>query len=279
VNLQGNTHVFDVAEGGAAIDLDVTADLANGSLTKAGEGTIRLSGSSTFNGGVNLNQGKLLVKTPSAVGTGPVTIASAATLGIEINGGTPIIYDRLNVLDHLTLGGALSVDLLNGFAPAVGDTFDILDWSTLTGTFNVIQLPPLAAGLEWNTSELYTTGVLSVVSAGPAGDYNDNGAVDAADYILWRNNVGSGTSLANDETPGVGQDDYNRWRSHFGQSAGGGAALPSAESLSAAVPEPSIVMQLIVAAAGAYIRRYTARGRRHQIDDCRSLRSFERLRR
>ena len=30
------------------------------------------------------------------------------------------------------------------------------------------------------------------------GDYNNNGKVDAADYVLWRNNVGTTTVLPND---------------------------------------------------------------------------------
>ncbi len=40
------------------------------------------------------------------------------------------------------------------------------------------------------------------------GDYNGNGTVDAADYTIWRNNLGSLASLPNDETSGVGLDDY-----------------------------------------------------------------------
>jgi hypothetical protein len=42
------------------------------------------------------------------------------------------------------------------------------------------------------------------------GDYNLDNVVDAADYVVWRKNLGSGTSLPNDDTDGVGQDDYTR---------------------------------------------------------------------
>ena len=82
------------------------------------------------------------------------------------------------------------------------------------------------------------------------GDYNGNGIVDAADYTVWRDRLGSGTALANDDTPGVGQDDYNRWKLHFGQVTGGtgtgsgAAGYPlgaSAAPLSPAVPEPATV--------------------------------------
>ena len=70
---------------------------------------------------------------------------------------------------------------------------------------------------------------------GLAGDYNNNGKVDAADYVLWRDNPnGFGGSPAG----------YNTWRSNFGQppAAGGGAQ--------AAVPEPASLMLFIVSAIG-----------------------------
>jgi hypothetical protein len=60
-----------------------------------------------------------------------------------------------------------------------------------------------------------------------AGDYNGDGSVDAADYIVWR----KGGPLQNETvTPGtVTIEDYNEWRSHFGSSgsgSGGGASVP-----------------------------------------------------
>ena len=63
------------------------------------------------------------------------------------------------------------------------------------------------------------------------GDFNGDGAVDAADYVVWRK--GLGTTYT--------QNDYGVWRAHFGASLGpgSGSALPSAEPLSAAVPEPN----------------------------------------
>jgi hypothetical protein len=61
-----------------------------------------------------------------------------------------------------------------------------------------------------------------------SGDYDQDKVVDAPDYVLWRKNLGSDTALPNDNTPGVGQDDYDRWRANFGQTAvaiGAGAGL------------------------------------------------------
>ena len=63
--------------------------------------------------------------------------------------------------------------------------------------------------------------VLQVVKALP-GDYNENGTVDAADYVLWRN----GGPLQNEvDTPGVvNAADYTAWRTRFGNSGSGAGA-------------------------------------------------------
>jgi hypothetical protein len=59
------------------------------------------------------------------------------------------------------------------------------------------------------------------------GDFNDDGTVDAADYVVWRN------------TGINGQQGYNDWRANFGQSAGSGSLS------STAVPEPAVALLLL----------------------------------
>jgi hypothetical protein len=79
-------------------------------------------------------------------------------------------------------------------------------------------------------------GVVKYVSnaAGLAGDYNNNGVVDAADYVLWR----KGGPLQNEgRTTGVvDQQDYNFWRARFGETASSGSG--SSLGGGSAVPEP-----------------------------------------
>jgi hypothetical protein len=70
------------------------------------------------------------------------------------------------------------------------------------------------------------------------GDYNDDGTVDAADYVVWRKNDGT-------------QAGFDLWRAHFGEAAGGG----SGASTNATVPEPATMVMLIVTAAGVSTRR------------------------
>jgi hypothetical protein len=70
---------------------------------------------------------------------------------------------------------------------------------------------------------------------GLPGDYNNDGRVDSADYVVWRKNPG-----------GFGGDPagYNTWRTNFGRTSGSGSAA------SAAVPEPGMVGLVLLAAFG-----------------------------
>jgi hypothetical protein len=74
--------------------------------------------------------------------------------------------------------------------------------------------------------------------AGTPGDYDGNGKVDAADYVVWRKNLGNSVTLPNDSTPGtVTQADYDVWKANFGSGAGAGASLSGG-----AVPEPGTLV-------------------------------------
>jgi hypothetical protein len=91
---------------------------------------------------------------------------------------------------------------------------------------------------------------------GVPGDYNSNGTVDAADYVVWRKLLGHTFSLPNEVpgvTPGtVTTQDYDAWRARFGSTSGGGSGL------AAAVPEPApavLLMLLCSALAGARLAR------------------------
>jgi hypothetical protein len=71
-----------------------------------------------------------------------------------------------------------------------------------------------------------------------SGDYNQDGSVDAADYIIWRRMQGQTVSppYSGADGDGSGQvdgTDYNIWTSHFGQtigSGGGGGSFASESS-------------------------------------------------
>src|SRR4029079_10235527 len=122
-------------------------------------------------------------------------------------------------------------------------------WGSRAGTFTALQLQSLGANLMWNSSLLYTSGVLRVAIA---GDYNFNGVVDPGDYIVWRKTLGQiGGPLAADGNNNGQIDigDFTVWRSHFGQPGGSGNAT------SAGVPEPGSGLLFLLGPVLATLRR------------------------
>jgi hypothetical protein len=113
--------------------------------------------------------------------TGNATLGPSA-LEIEIAGLVPgSEHDAVHVSGSLTLlGGTLDVLLLDGFAPGAGDAFDILDFASLSGTFSALNLPGLTPSLFWDSSQLYSAGVLSVQAVPEPGTY----ALMAAGLLL-----------------------------------------------------------------------------------------------
>jgi Tol biopolymer transport system component len=245
-----NHQAFSLQIGGGAgasvLELQSAAELtvSNGA-TVAANGT--LQGSGGIAGRVTVLAGGRVAPGTSAgtLNVDELELKSGATLEIEIGGTTPgTQYDQVHVTGELALGGSLDVSLVN-FNPSAGQSFNILDWGSLSGTFAALDLPALTGSLAWNTSQLYTAGILSV---GIPGDYNNNGAVDAADYVLWRKNG----PLANEvDNPGtVNAADYTAWRARFGNpGSGSGVGLSATGSASDAVPEPNS-MALLLAFAG-----------------------------
>lgn len=76
---------------------------------------------------------------------------------------------------------------------------------------------------------------VEILAAGSIpGDYNNNGTVEAADYVVWRDQLGTSAVLPNDPIGGtIGPAQFNQWRTHFNQSAAAGVIVGSA------VPEPT----------------------------------------
>ncbi|TWT37326.1 Secreted effector protein pipB2 [Posidoniimonas corsicana] len=137
----------------------------------------------------------------------------------------------------LDLAFTVDVDL----ADQVGRTFRLFDWTGVapSGAFTV------ESEHSWDLTGLYTTGEVTLlgVGGGLPGDFNNDGVVDAADYTVWRDQVGAPAgTLPNDPTGApVGPEQYATWRANFGQSA----AQPAAT----AAPEPAALLALLVCLA------------------------------
>ena len=96
--------------------------------------------------------------------------------------------------------------------------------------------------------------VTDIPSAGLAGDFDDDGDVDAADYTVWRDHLGDPTDTPlngnGNATVGVDQGDYDLWKASFGSS--GSAALAGVS-----VPEPGSLLLLLSAGCAGLFRRHT----------------------
>ena len=174
--------------------------------------------------------------------------------GLSLDAGSTIkftvtsasTYGQVHTPSVIVGGHARNRAVLPDYLPNAGASFDLLDWTSyFSGTFSNILLPALS-GLTWDTSQLYSTGVISVVGSGSLpGDFNSDGTVNAADYIDSRKGLGTTYSQA----------DYDTWRVHFGETAASGSAAAPASS-PAPVPEPSAaVLAFLAVATAAQTRR------------------------
>jgi hypothetical protein len=92
-------------------------------------------------------------------------------------------------------------------------------------SFNVSQSISYAVGTPITLRMIYNAPVGTPTLGKFAGDYNDNGSVDAADYTVWRDHLSQTSptyTLPNEAaTTGiVNQADYDSWKANFGQHAG-----------------------------------------------------------
>lgn len=90
----------------------------------------------------------------------------------------------------------------------------------------------------------------TATSAGLPGDFNDDGTVDAADYTVYRDNLGLDSTSLNGNGSGdalVTSADYDLWVLNYGST--------STSSTSTAVPEPTTALLLLAGATGLLARR------------------------
>jgi hypothetical protein len=112
-------------------------------------------------------------------------------------------------------------------------------------------------GSSFSTDMIFGNATMEAAVPELPGDYNGNGSVDAADYVVWRKTLGNMVApFAGADGNGSSQidsPDYNVWRGNFGETTGAESSLDS--SLQTAVPEPTSLLLLFIAAGFAVGRR------------------------
>jgi hypothetical protein len=222
------------------VDADAIT-LANGGSFDFVGGTLHVE---DFNGNL-VNQGGTLAPGNSVGATsisGNYTQQSAATLKLEIGGVFLGQWDVVTVEGNANLDGAIEVTLTGGFQPVIGNSFTVLSTNVgnIGGQFDT-EVFPIFGGLTFDLVYNPKSVALHVVAASVLpGDLNENGVVDAADYVVWRKADGT-------------QDGYNAWRANFGRTAGSGAAV--SDRVQTAVPEPVTLLLMFIAAIAAPMHR------------------------
>jgi ELWxxDGT repeat protein len=80
-----------------------------------------------------------------------------------------------------------------------------------------------------------------------SGDYNSDDKVDAADYTVWRNKLGSTTDLSadGDGDGTVDEDDYGVWKANFGKvrAVGAASAISDEATIAAEIPLSAVAAE------------------------------------
>ena len=151
------------------------------SIEKQGSGDWRLTGKNTYSGTTAVTGGRLIVNSQHT-GKGAMTVRPGATLAgtgslagaVTINaGGTLQVGDTLASDHGLTFSGGLNLnnrailrvnEAMTDQNYQAGDKIQAFSGS-VSGTFSEIQPATPGEGLVWDTSELYSKGLLKVATA------------------------------------------------------------------------------------------------------------------
>jgi hypothetical protein len=192
---------------------------------------------------VNTTTGQVSLKNQNAAGAAVTfdyyEIISAGTTGLN---GNSLNATAWNSLQEQNLPGFPAGNGTgNGWEQFGGASSSVVGESYATGNSSAVNNSTINLGPAFRPGFaqdlIFQYGQIFGASAALDGDFNSDGKVDAADYVVWRKTIG---------TPAA----YNTWRANFGA-----VAAPSGPSTivqgsvryvtsggGSAVPEPSAVL-------------------------------------
>jgi hypothetical protein len=245
--------------------------------------TLRFAINNSFAGtGEFFDISRIYVTTDSPLG-GPIE-PIALTLEVKSNGMVSIVnktdeaisFDTYRIAstdNSLNFAGWSPLGMLDAvgggdeagetWTPSAGSSDSVLAESFLLGesTADPDEIFPLGSAFKVGGSENLTfqyrdtvsgtlvTGLVDYVEvAGLAGDYNNDGIVDAVDYTVWRNHLNEPTEASinnnGNGSGGVDAADYTWWKQRYGNTnPGAGSGGLSLQ----AVPEPTALAMLCLA--------------------------------
>jgi hypothetical protein len=191
-------------------------------------------------------------------------LADGAPFDFALNSTNSIF----TLTDYFNTGATLKVTLFTGIPGdynnnGIVDDADYIVWQDALGTTVATRGLGGDGNFDGQVTEAdYYVWQLhygeSFVVASPIGDYNGDGTVNAGDYTIWRNNLGrrrQGLAADGDHNGVVDREDFNIWKTHYGQSNGQGGS----------VPEPAAAMLGLLAACLMLVK---PRVWRRQHGDC-----------
>ena len=240
-------------------------------------GTCTNSGDTTVNGGTleiagTMNNSSAIVNNSGSIITGggsvkALTINTDAGYTWGYGDGGDHVMDIVHTTDgHLTLNDLWVLNLVDlGDDPDPSETYDLFTFagnyngSPVTGPITLVQDANYTLDTtdapDWDFSDIdvvvdlgLTTGFrvyVTGIAGGLAGDADENGVVDAADYIALKTNMGqpSGAVLADGDFDKDGDVDWYDLQILQGNYGAGSAGAPGT------IPEPGSAILLMFGAA------------------------------
>lgn len=201
-SIAGSTNIN--LSSGALLDVNGTT---TGAMTLANNQI--LTGYGLVKGNFTIGNGATLSPGDSDIGTltfsNSLTLAAGSTTILEIS-DNPVTNDVVKVFGTLNLNGTLEILDASRSDLEAGESFQLFNAPTITGAFVNLILPPLPAGLAWNTNALNSGGVLSIVvatvpvigsismSGGSVVFAGNSGVANANFYLLGATNLATPVS-------------------------------------------------------------------------------------
>ena len=157
-------------------------------------------------------------------------------------------------LDAMGSTGAISLLTENSASSLITRTYGNYTYTWQLSYFGNIDNSGIVSRTfnSWNNNDIVLLGVSATAtpSLPLAGDYNNDGSVNSADYVVWLKSFGqsiaNGQGADGNNNGTIDNADYTTWRQNFGNPSGPG----SGSIQSAQVPEPTVTLMLVAGIFG-----------------------------